>query len=370
MLTTVAHVYHEEVQPWITMLHKKFLGNVGEMAVNSAHSLAFHRGLGVPLFPASSTPTSKYLDADSIAEFANTAFAKNNFAIAVNGADSGEVQKWIGEFFGEAPLQASASVSQTQTKYYGGEERIAHGSGNAMVLGFAGSSTFTGSSYKPEFAVLQTLLGGTSTIKWSPGFSLLSKVAQNHEGVSIKTKSNIYSDAGLLTIQINGSARQVGQAAHEAVKTLQGIASGVDKEALQKAKALAKFKQLEFGQNISAGLELTGAGLVHGDKAYQIDQVAKMVDDVTEASVKQVGTPQRNQAFSVTDTIIGCQVMSGTKGQCFVCRRPPLAAVCRRRWIEGVDRLLVNGTMSNVHRDSCCSVNTSLSVLLPVGHVL
>lgn len=258
------------------------------MATNSANSLAFHRGLGVPLYPSSSTPLTKYLDAETISDYASSAYAKNNIAIVANGAEPTELSKWVNEFFSDAPLQATSSLSSTPSKYYGGEERIAHASGNAMVIAFPGSSSFTGGSYKPEISVLAALLGGKSSIKWSPGFSLLSKAKDKYQGTTMETRSEIYSDAGLLTITLTGASKDIRGAAGEVVKTIEAIASGASKEDFQKAKALAKFNELENGENISAGLELTGAGLVHGDKAYQIDEVAKKIDGVTEEQVKKV----------------------------------------------------------------------------------
>jgi len=284
----------------IKLHQKKFLGDVTDMAFNSAHGLAFHRGLGVSLYPSSSTPLSKYLDASSISDFSKTAYAKSNFAIVANGADSTELSKWVNEFFPSVPSQASQQIDRQQSKYYGGEERIAHGSGNAMVIGFSGSSSFTGSSYKPEISVLAALLGGKSTIKWSPGFSLLSKASAKYQGASIITKSDIYSDAGLLTVTLSGSAKDIRSASAEVVNTLKQVASGVSKEEFQKAKALAKFKELEYGQNINAGLELTGAGLVHGDKAYQIDEVAQKYDSVSEEALKKAAKDCLEQKASVS----------------------------------------------------------------------
>ncbi|KAH0250817.1 hypothetical protein KCU91_g19424, partial [Aureobasidium melanogenum] len=76
-------------------------------------------------------------------------------------------------------------------------------------------------------------------------------------------------------------------AAQEVVNALKQVAEGVSKEDFTKAKAAAKFKELEFGQNIDAGIELTGAGLVQGNKAYQIDEVAKGIDAVTEEQLKE-----------------------------------------------------------------------------------
>lgn len=279
---------HEEVIPLVQMDQKHYLANTLEMAVNSAHAVAFHRGLGVPLKPASSTPITKYLNADSLGEYAASAYAKPSFAIVGNGVDHGELSKWVGEFFTDAPSSPAQALKSGQTKYFGGEERIAHNSGNSLVLGFSGSSAPTGSFYKPAVSVLAALLGGQSTIKWSPGFSLLSKATQDAPIMHIATKSNIYSDAGLLTIEMNGSASDIRSTAGKVVEALKGIAQNISKEDFQKAKALAKFKELEYGQETHAAMELTGAGLVHGNKAYQIDEVAKSVDSVTEDQVKQI----------------------------------------------------------------------------------
>ncbi|KAL1306492.1 hypothetical protein AAFC00_005187 [Neodothiora populina] len=281
------HVFHEEIEHVIDLQRKKLLGSVKELATNSAFGLAFHRGLGEPLFPSSSIPLSKYLDAETIADFAASAYAKPNFAVVANGVESGELSKWVNQFFTDVPSQSKMSIENTKTEYYGGEERIAHASGNAMVIAFPGSSLPNGDSYKPEISVLAALLGGQSTIKWSPGFSLLSKAGAKFPGATIETDSNIFSDAGLLTVTLTGAAKDVRGAAAEVVKTLEQVAQGVSKEEFSKARALAKFKELEFGQSTSAGLELTGSSLVQSSKPYQIDDVAKGYEGVTEQSVKQ-----------------------------------------------------------------------------------
>ncbi|KAG9231005.1 putative cytochrome b-c1 complex subunit 2 [Amylocarpus encephaloides] len=277
-----AHEYHEEVEETIHLAQKKLLGSVAELALNSAHGLAFHRGLGTPLYPTSSTPLNKYLNEDTISAFSQSAYSKPNIAVVANGASQAELSKWVGEFFREVPSGTSALPS-AGTQYYGGEERIAHGSGNSMVIAFPGSSAFTsGSSYKPEIAVLAALLGGKSSIKWSPGFSLLSKAASAFPGASATTTHFSYSDAGLLTIQFIGSASAIKSASKEAIKSLKGISEGsINKEDFTKAVALAKYRALEEGQNIEAGLVATGAGLVHGGQPFQIDQVGKSVEGVS-----------------------------------------------------------------------------------------
>ena len=288
-----AHECLEEVLPTIRMAQKALLARPKELALNSAHSLAFHRGLGAPLHPTSSASLSKYLHEDSIADFAEAAYAKSNIAFVANGAEHSELNKWVGEFLAEAPESVPRSAPKLQSapsRYYGGEERIAHESGNAMVIAFPGSSSFTASStYKPEYAVLAALLGGQSSVKWSAGFSLLGKGASKYPGAKVVTTNHAYSDAGLLSIQISGQVGDVRSTGEEVVRVLKSVAAGeVSKEDVKKAVALAKFRALEAGQEIAAGLELTGAGLIQQGKAYQMDEVARGMDGVSGDQLKRV----------------------------------------------------------------------------------
>lgn len=261
------------------------------MAINSAHGVAFHRGLGTPLYATSSTPMTKYLDADSIAQFSEVAYAKSNIAIVANGASHSEFSKWVGEFFTETGEgSARLKLSSSSTQYFGGEERIAHDGGNVMVIAFPGSSSFTsGPSYKPEISVLAALLGGETSIKWSPGFSLLSKAASAYQHAHVATQNVAYSDAGLLYITISGNALHVAKASKNVVDAIKKIAAGeVSTEDVKKATALAKFRALEAGQNIDAGIEATGMGLIAGGKPYQIDELGQTIEKVSQDKVKTV----------------------------------------------------------------------------------
>jgi ubiquinol-cytochrome c reductase core subunit 2 len=334
----IAHEYHEEVEGIIKLQQKKLLADVSELAINSAHGLAFHRGLGTPLFPSSSTPLSNYLNEGSIAEFASDAYAKSNISVVANGTSQAELSKVVGEFFTQVPSSGS-SISGEASKYYGGEERIAHGSGNSMVIAFPGSSSFTaGRSYKPEIAVLAALLGGKSSIKWSPGFSLLAKAASSFPDASAATSHFAYSDAGLLAIQFNGSAQGIRGATTEAIKSLKSISEGaISKEDFTKAVALAKFTALEEGQSIDAGLVATGAGLVHGGKPFQIDEIGKSVEAVTADKLKSVSFCIKYLEFAPANVYIGCQGSVGGQGDCFGGWRPVCIAICGGDWSQGIN---------------------------------
>jgi ubiquinol-cytochrome c reductase core subunit 2 len=287
-----AYLLDEHILPLIQMSHKQHLASTKSMAINSVFATAFHRGLGEPVAPTSSS-YKNYLDAETLQAYHTGAFDKSNFAIVGNGADQADFGKWTKEFFGEyraevASRPSLAPLPATQSKYYGGEERISHAGGNSMVIAFPGSSSFTGGFYKPEISVLASLLGGQSSIKWSPGFSLLSK-QKTSSGPSVVTKSEIFSDAGLLTVAIDGSAESVSNFSKTVMGALKSVANGeVSQEDMAKAVAQSKFKELEYGSGLYAALELTGAGLIHQGKPYQLDDSAKALESVTADKVVQV----------------------------------------------------------------------------------
>jgi ubiquinol-cytochrome c reductase core subunit 2 len=308
---------------------KSLLANPSHLAMNSAHGLAFHRGLGTPLYPTSSTTFSKYLDPEEIYNFAQSAYSKHNIAVVANGTSHSGLSKWVREFF-EDTSTSGKKLESPPSKYYGGEERIAHDKGNVMVLAFPGSSSFTsGSSYKPEISVLAALLGGESSIKWTTGFSLLAKAASQYQNAHVSTQNFGYSDAGLLAVTLSGSASHIGKAGQNVVETLKKIASGnVSGEDIKKATALAKFRALETGQDINVGLEATGSGLITGGKPYQIDEIGQAIEKVGEDKVKAVSSPSR---LSHEQTLMdsGCQIFAGHKSY-RVSRRRPIHTALRR----------------------------------------
>ena len=291
---------------------KSLLANPVDMAVNSVHGLAFHRGLGTPLYPTSSTPMTKYLDAETIASFSEAAYAKSNIAVVANGAEHSELNKWVGEFFSETGEGSrDMKLSSPLTNYYGGEERIAHGSANVMIIGFPGSSSFTsGSSFKPEIVVLAALLGGESSIKWSPGFSLLAKAASEYLHAHVSTQNAAYSDAGLLFVTMTGNPSHIAKASKNVVDTLKKVAAGdVSEEDIKKATALAKFRALESGQQTDTGLEATGNGLIGGGKPYQIDELGQAIEKVGQSKVKSVSRNIMAKFMNHSLLILpGCQI--------------------------------------------------------------
>ena len=249
-------------------------------------------------------------------EYSTAAYAKSNIAVVANGAAFQDLQKWVDQFFNDSPATPPKDLPEAGTsksKYYGGEERVSHDSGNTMILGFPGSSSFTGGSFNPVIPVLTALLGGKSTIKWSPGFSLLSKATQAFPQAHIDTTHHTYSDAGLLTVSLTGSARQIRDASLEVVKTIKDVAAGkISNDDIKRARATAKFSALESGQNIDTGIELTGAGLIQGGKPHHIDEVGKSIEGVNEWQVKAVSLTNLGPTIQPNTNISRLQNQSWT----------------------------------------------------------
>lgn len=283
-----AHEFHEDVERVLHLKQAALNANVNALALDNAHAVAFHNGLGSSIYPSPSSPVQKYMNEEYIASYADVVYSKPNIAVVADGASASDISGWVSKFFKDVPAtsQSGQSLKTDATKYYGGEQRISHQAGNSMVIAFPGSDA---AGSKPEIAVLAALLGGKPTIKWAPGFSLLSKAAFGASGLSVSATNLAYSDAGLLTIQLSGNAASVRKAAEETGKALNNIANGtVSKDDITKAVSNAKFNILEQAQLRSASLLQTGSGLLHGGKVSDLAAIAKSIDGVNANKLKTV----------------------------------------------------------------------------------
>lgn len=284
-----AYEFHEDVERVLKLKQAKLHADVSALALDQVHSVAFHNGLGASLYPAPTAPLKSYLNEHSIAAFAEAAYAKPNIALIGDGATTSALSKWTEHFFKSVPASTgSSSLNTKATTYFGGEQRTSHTGGNSVAIAFPGSSY---GNFKPEIAVLASLLGGQSSVKWAAGFSLLSKAAASAPGAKASASSLTYSDAGLLAIQVTGAAASVRTAAQEAVKALKSIAeSGVSKEDLTKAIAKAKFDALASSESGVSTILSAGSGIVQSGKPYQVAETTQGIEGVTADKLKSVCT--------------------------------------------------------------------------------
>ena len=274
------------------MLHikqEKYAANPLAIAVDAAHSVAFHTGLGEAVNVSTTAPIGSYLSNSAVASFSTAAYARPNFAVVADGATQVALSKWVEPFFKGTSATPSSQLSPAATKYYGGQQRIESTAGNAVAVAFP-----TSGLKAPDAAadVLAALLGGSSSIKWTPGFTLLAKAAAGIPGSQITASNQVYSDAGLLTIEITGlTATDVRKATEAAVAALKSIATGtVSKEDLTKAIAKAKFDALVSQEPSSAAITAAGTAVLHGAKPFQPATVSKAFDAVTADKLKTVRT--------------------------------------------------------------------------------
>ncbi|KAJ4169361.1 ubiquinol-cytochrome c reductase core subunit 1 [Fusarium falciforme] len=280
------HEFHEDVERVLHAKQAALNADAAAIALDNAHAIAFHTGLGSSLYPSSSTPYQKYLNEEYIASFADVVYSKPNIALVADGAAPDTLSKWVGQFFKDVPAapRSGQTLKTEASKYFGGEQRTSSSAGNSVVIAFPGSGV---DSAKPEIAVLASLLGGQSTIKWAPGFSLLSKATAGTPGLSVNTSNLTYSDAGLLAIQLTGAAASVRKGAEETVKVLQSIASGnVSQEDVKKAVANAKFAALDANQLRQTSIVQAGSGIVNSGKPYDSASLAKAIDGVSAEALK------------------------------------------------------------------------------------
>ncbi|KAK7755070.1 ubiquinol-cytochrome c reductase core subunit 1 [Diatrype stigma] len=280
------HEFQEDVDRVIHVKQAKLAGDASTVALDAAHAVAFHKGLGASEYPTPTSNYKSYTNEHSIADFAGAAYTKSNIALVADGASTNVLSRWTESFFKNVPASSTSSttLNAEATQYYGGEHRIAHPGGSSFVIAFPGSSFGT---FKPEIAVLSALLGGRPNVKWSPGFSLLSKANGANPGAISAATNLSYSDAGLFTIQIKGAAGAVGSHAKEAALALKSISEGkTTKEDLTKAIAKAKFDALVASESGVETLLSAGSGIVHTGKPYQVIETVKSIDGVTAEKLK------------------------------------------------------------------------------------
>ncbi|SCV67497.1 BQ2448_5108 [Microbotryum intermedium] len=271
------HEYNEEVLPQVASEYEQAIRDPTTYALDLAHGLAFRAGLGNSLFASPHTA----VDYTSAVSYAKAAFAPSNVAVLGSGIDAGSLSKLVSQHF-TSSASAAGSLSAPATKYFGGEVRVplvGHGSAlDTFLLAFEG-----GASSDLNFAVLQSLLGGEASVKWSKGLSPLAQLASGSS--SAKAVNLAYSDAGLFGILIHGASDEVGSVAQKALAEVQKIAKGVDGEAVKQAIAKAKFNAAAALESRVGSLEVLGAQLSASGKVQPLEDLFAALDKVSAESV-------------------------------------------------------------------------------------
>ncbi|KAG0130215.1 Metalloenzyme, LuxS/M16 peptidase-like protein [Tuber indicum] len=272
--------FNEQVASTLNFEVEKLHHTPAALALEAAHSVAFHKGLGSSRLAL----TDKYLTNKRITEYSREVYNKGNIAVVASGAPQLDLEKWTAEFFKELPSGTGPVVAPA--KYYGGENRLFSPHGNAIVIAFPGSASPP--SFKAEYTVLAYLLGGEASTKWNTGMSLLSQAISEIPHTTAVAKHVAYTDTGLLYITIEGSGSALTQAGGNVVSAIKSLGEAKPED-VKRAIALAKFDVLAAAEDRSAGLEAVGQAVIARGEAPQVEGVVKALDGVTVEAVKAVG---------------------------------------------------------------------------------
>ena len=202
-------------------------------AIEAAHALAFHSGLGSSLF----APSHNSLTTEDVKSFAKTAFTKGNIAVLGTGIDQALLTQLVEKSLSGAAA-ASAGTTSSATSYFGGETRIeAHEGPQTVFIGF-------GSTGAPsaELGALAAHLSPQPSIKWSKGLSDIATALP--EGTSVQSVYLPYTDATLVGLLVQGTnganVKEAGKIAVQALKAA-SMPGTITPDELKKAVAKAKF---------------------------------------------------------------------------------------------------------------------------------
>jgi len=273
---SIAYEFNEQVASTMNFEVDKFHHTPAALALETAHNVAFHGGLGSSRLAL----TNKYLTNKSITEYSKKVYNKDNVAVVASGAPQPDLEKWTAEFFNELPSGVGPAVAPAQ--YYGGENRLFSPHGDAIVIAFPGSA-----SAQAEYTVLAHLLGGEASIKWNTGMSLLSQTVLDIPHTTAVAKHVSYTDAGLLYVAIEGPGSALTQAGKNVVSAIKSLGEAKPED-IKRAIALAKFGVLAAAEDRSIGLESVGQTVIASGKAPQVESIVKALDGVTASAVKAV----------------------------------------------------------------------------------
>lgn len=178
-------------------------------------------------------------------------------AVLASNVSSSTLKALVSDNFA---VSGGSALSAAASTYYGGEARVMLHGDNILSVGFK-----AGALADPTYAVLQHLLGGEPSVKWTQGASGLSANAPGAQAFYYG-----YSDAGLIgfTVRSGHDASKVASIAQKAAAEFKRIASGdVKEEEVKRAIAKAKFAAATSLDHRLASLEFSGAQ-VRASRSY------------------------------------------------------------------------------------------------------
>ncbi|KAJ3867834.1 Metalloenzyme, LuxS/M16 peptidase-like protein [Lentinula novae-zelandiae] len=264
------HEYAEYVAPVVESEIEESKFNPGFQAIEAAHAVAFHNGLGSSLL---ASPHNSITHED-IRSFAQSAFTRDNIAVLGTGIDQATLASLVEQSLSK--ISATSQMSSSASSYFGGETRLpAHGGPQTVFVGFGSAGAPT-----PEIAALSAYLSPTPSVKWSKGSSPIA--ATIPEGTTVEVVHLSYSDASLFGLLVQGpSGSAVKEAGKAAVQALKTVSNGLKGDDLKKALSKAKFTAASAVDSREGLVSILGSKVLSGHES-SLDTTLASFDKVSE----------------------------------------------------------------------------------------
>lgn len=287
-----AHELHEDVTPTCAMETTQVSADPPTVALEVAHRIAFRKsGLGNSLFASANEPVS----IASVRQFFYEATRKNQIGLIGTGIPHKTLEHVAESFFGRELNHdlteensnekdfKSIDAYSSKAQYFGGEERqpidlhLLPQINPTMLISFGSTST-TLSSSSAEALVIPHLLGGVSSLKWAPSSSPLATAVSSIEGSQARAYSSTYSDASLLSIEVQAEgSKRLTEATKKVVESVKSLSQAkISPESLKAAIAKAKF-DLAAASETSSGVVDIAAPMVGRTSLLHISRAAPVV---------------------------------------------------------------------------------------------
>ena len=277
------HEFNEDVIPSIVADCEQAAQDPVATGIDTLFSYAYrNRGVGSSLFASPSSPVT----VEQVRSYAAQVMNSNNLAVVSSGLSQDVLGSLVSKSFAGVP--AGSAAEAVPSKYFGGDYRgaITDSHGHALpvdhfFLAFEGAPLLKAA---PLF-VLESLLGGEASVKWSTGLSPLAQI----NGAKAHAFNASLQDTGLFGIHVSAPSAKIAEAAKAAAQELTKVANGVSSEDITKAVAKAKFvaAQNYEGSRVSSH-ESVAAGLLNGSEtslsAVLSHLDAVKADDVASAA--------------------------------------------------------------------------------------
>ncbi|KAL4240160.1 Cytochrome b-c1 complex subunit 2 [Mactra antiquata] len=186
-------------------------------------------------------------------------------------------------------LNASAE-SDGKARYVGGESRVPAGGLSQTYVAFATEGPSLTSPELLSASVLQNIIGLNNNIKYSTnksGSKLASAVEKStNVPFELQGLSLNYTDSGLFGFSVSASPDDIGAVLKAAFKAYGDLSkSGVTDEEVQRGKNQLKSAIAMELESSEALVDNLAQQLIGSDKIVSVNDVLKMVDNITTADV-------------------------------------------------------------------------------------